>query len=79
MRNAVGVDFSEYKRPTIERRLARRMALRRAEDLQDYLALLQGDPEEVRALYEDILIHVTSFFRDPEVFEALKSRSFRRS
>ena len=43
-------------------------------DLQDYLALLQGDPDEVRALYEDILIHVTSFFRDPEVFEALESQ-----
>ena len=42
--------------------------------LQAYLALLQGDPDEVRALYEDILIHVTSFFRDPAVFEALESQ-----
>ena len=49
VRNAVGVDFSEYKAPTFERRLARRMALRRVENLQDYLALLQGDPEEIRA------------------------------
>ena len=40
----------------------------------EYLALLQRDPDEVRALYEDILIHVTSFFRDPEVFEALESQ-----
>ena len=74
VRNAFGVDFSEYKLATVERRLARRMALRRAQDLQAYLALVQGDPEEVRALYEDILIHVTSFFRDPAVFEALASQ-----
>src|SRR4029079_1666732 len=74
VRNAFGVDFSEYKLATVERRLARRMAVRRAEDEQAYLALLQGDPEEARALYEDILIHVTSFFRDPAVFEALSSQ-----
>ena len=74
MRNATGVDFSEYKLATVERRLARRMALRRTQDLLDYLALARGDPEEARALYEDILIHVTSFFRDPAVFEALESQ-----
>ena len=74
VRNATGVDFSEYKLATVERRLARRMALRRAQDLQAYLAIVQGDPEEAHALYEDILIHVTSFFRDPAVFEALSSQ-----
>jgi two-component system CheB/CheR fusion protein len=74
VRNALGVDFSEYKPSTVERRLARRMALRRAQDGPAYLALLQGDPDEVSALYEDVLIHVTSFFRDPPVFEALASQ-----
>jgi len=74
VRNALGVDFSEYKPSTVERRLARRMALRRAHDGPAYLTLLQGDPDEVRALYEDVLIHVTSFFRDPPVFEALGSQ-----
>jgi chemotaxis methyl-accepting protein methylase/signal transduction histidine kinase/chemotaxis response regulator CheB len=74
VRDAVGVDFSEYKGPTLERRLARRMALRRVDGLPDYLALLEGDPQEVRSLYEDVLIHVTSFFRDREVFEALESQ-----
>lgn len=76
VRNAVGVDFSEYKAPTSARRLARRMVLRKVESLQEYLTLLQGDPEEVRSLYEDLLIHVTSFFRDPEVFEHLKTHVF---
>jgi len=74
VRNTVGVDFSEYKLATVERRLARRMALRRAPDAQAYLAIVQGDPEEARALYEDILIHVTSFFRDPAVFDALAAQ-----
>ncbi len=76
VRSAVGVDFSEYKLPTFERRLARRMALRQVEDLQQYLAVLQRDPEEIRSLYEDVLIHVTSFFRDPDVFEGLTKHVF---
>jgi two-component system, chemotaxis family, CheB/CheR fusion protein len=79
VRNAFGVDFGEYKLSTIVRRLARRMALRRMPDERAYLALLQGDPAEARALYEDILIHVTSFFRDPKVFEVLDRRSCPRS
>src|SRR5581483_11994022 len=74
LREGVGVDFAEHKGATFDRRLARRMALRRMDSRQDYLALLQRDPQEVRSLYEDILIHVTSFFRDREVFEALESR-----
>ncbi len=74
VRKAIGVDFGEYKPSTVERRLARRMALRRVQDEQAYLALLHGDPAEARALYEDILIHVTSFFRDPALFDALESQ-----
>jgi two-component system CheB/CheR fusion protein len=70
------VDFSEYKAPTFDRRLARRMALSRTETLPAYLALLAEKPDEVLALYEDCLIHVTSFFRDPEVFESLKTTVF---
>ncbi len=75
VRNAVGVDFTEFKQGTIERRLGRRMALRRANDLEAYSTLLQGDPDEVRALYEDLLIHVSSFFRDPEAFAALAAHT----
>jgi two-component system, chemotaxis family, CheB/CheR fusion protein len=76
VRNAIGIDFSEYKSPTFERRLGRRMALRHVDDLQAYLGLLQAEPGEVRSLYEDALIHVTSFFRDAELFESLATRVF---
>ena len=72
VRSKTGVDFSEYKRATIERRAARRMALRETEDLEGYLRLLQTDEGEARALCEDVLIHVTSFFREPAAFEALE-------
>jgi two-component system CheB/CheR fusion protein len=74
VRKTVGVDFTEYKRPTLQRRLARRITLRRAKGPQDYLALLRREPEEVRALYADTLIHVTSFFRDRGVYDVLESR-----
>lgn len=76
VRSCVGVDFSEYKAATFDRRVARRMVLRRAEDIQQYLAILQKEPAEIQSLYEDVLIHVTSFFRDPEVFESLKTQVF---
>ncbi|HUR49395.1 MAG TPA: chemotaxis protein CheB, partial [Acidimicrobiales bacterium] len=73
VRDAVGVDFSEYKGATFERRLARRMALCHVETTQGYLVLLRQDPGEIRSLYEDALIHVSSFFRDRDVFEGLKT------
>ncbi len=76
VRTAARVDFGEYKSPTFQRRLARRMALRRIDTIEAYLHLLQQTPEEVWALFEDTLIHVTSFFRDPEVFEHLKADVF---
>lgn len=72
LRRVTRVDFSEYKPPTIGRRVARRMALHQIEALADYVALLQRDRNEVTALYQDLLINVTSFFRDSEAFEALK-------
>lgn len=72
LRRATRVDFSEYKPPTISRRIRRRMVLHRMEDLGDYVRLLHRDHREVNALYQDLLINVTSFFRNPEAFEALK-------
>jgi two-component system CheB/CheR fusion protein len=76
VRSAVGIDFSEYKRASIRRRLARRMALHRLTTLEEYVRLLRKDRAEVQALFEDLLIQVTAFFRDAEAFEALKQRVF---
>jgi two-component system, chemotaxis family, CheB/CheR fusion protein len=76
LRSTTGVDFSHYKPKTIARRIHRRMLLCKLEQLGDYAAYLAANPTEVRALYEEILIHVTSFFRDPEAFELLKTQVF---
>lgn len=76
LRSQTGVDFSHYKPNTLERRIQRRMLLYKLERLQDYAELLQQNPIEVKALYEEILIHVTYFFRDPEAFQQLKEQVF---
>ena len=76
LRVAFGVDFTHYKRTTLQRRIFRRMALYRLETLVDYVRYLQETPIEVQALYQEILIHVTSFFRDATAFEALKREIF---
>jgi two-component system CheB/CheR fusion protein len=72
LRRATNVDFSEYKPPTIGRRIQRRMALHKIETLAEYVVLLQRDRNEVNLLYQDLLINVTSFFRNPEAFDAMK-------
>jgi two-component system CheB/CheR fusion protein len=71
LRRTTGVDFTHYKPPTIRRRVRRRMALHRLHELSDYVKLLQKNPTEVQNLHDDILIHVTGFFREPESFVAL--------
>jgi two-component system, chemotaxis family, CheB/CheR fusion protein len=71
-----GVDFTHYKHNTIKRRILRRLALDRVESLADYAAYLEAHRSEVKKLYEDILINVTGFFREPEAFEALKNLVF---
>ena len=71
LRTASGVDFRRYKRPTIARRLQRRMVLHRMTRIDQYLKLLKAHPEEIRILYRDILIHVTRFFREPESFAGI--------
>ena len=76
VRSATKADFSHYKQSTVMRRISRRMAAQHVEDLEGYLELLRGDPAEVEALYQDLLIRVTSFFRQPEVFTMLKERIF---
>jgi len=66
-------DFSLYKANTLKRRIARRIAVTRARDAADYLKVLQRDSREIQALFQDLLIGVTSFFRDPEAFAYLKA------
>ncbi|HET6217386.1 MAG TPA: chemotaxis protein CheB [Acidobacteriaceae bacterium] len=72
LRRSTTVDFSGYKSPTIARRIQRRMALQKIENLKDYGSFLHRNAGEVEALYQDLLINVTSFFRNPEAFAALK-------
>ena len=76
LRNTTGVDFRLYKRGTILRRTLRRMALLKMESLEQYSAFLRQHPDEVSALFQEILIHVTSFFREPATFDALRQRVF---
>ena len=70
----IGADFTHYKQSTLHRRIAHRMVLRGVHDEVDYLRLLQKETTEVDALFRDALIHVTSFFRDPAVFQTLQER-----
>lgn len=78
LRVATGVDFSSYKQNTIFRRITRRAVLHKMESLREYARFLQGNPAETDALYQDVLISVTSFFRNPDAFEVLKSKVFPR-
>ena len=72
LRTQTGHDFSFYKSSTIHRRIERRMAVQRIETLSEYVKFLQQTPSEVEALFRDLLIGVTSFFRDPEAFKLLE-------
>jgi two-component system, chemotaxis family, CheB/CheR fusion protein len=76
LRGAMGVDFTFYKQSTIRRRITRRMTLRKMDSLREYAQYLKKHSEELDALYHDLLIKVTGFFRDPGTFEALKSEVF---
>jgi two-component system CheB/CheR fusion protein len=76
LRDHTKVDFSDYKQTTIKRRIERRMIIQKTSSFQDYAKYLQAHQEEVHALFNDILINVTDFFRDPDSFEILKSQVF---
>jgi two-component system, chemotaxis family, CheB/CheR fusion protein len=76
LRRTSGVDFAQYKPNTIYRRAMRRMVILKQESLVEYASHLKEHPEEGSKLFEDILIPVTSFFRDFEAFEALKSQVY---
>ncbi|MBB3949090.1 CheR family methyltransferase [Aureimonas jatrophae] len=74
VRQAVGHDFSGYKRTTLVRRVERRMHVLGIETGRGYLARVRTDAGECSALFRDLLINVTRFFRDPELFEVLRQR-----
>ena len=74
LRKETGIDFHDYKHGTLRRRIARRMLLQQLAELGAYSDQLETDGSELVALYEDLLINVTSFFRDPDVFQALEQR-----
>ncbi len=78
IRTATGVDFTYYKQATVLRRINRRMLLHKIDKLEHYVRYLQENPKEAGVLYQDILINVTSFFRDPVTFTALKNVVFPR-
>jgi two-component system CheB/CheR fusion protein len=72
LRNATGNDFHGYKHATFLRRIQRRMQVVQLDDIERYIARLRDDPGEVQHLFQDLLIGVTQFFRDPAEFEALE-------
>jgi len=76
LRQSTGVDFTHYRQTTILRRIQRRMVVHKIDKLKDYVRYVQSTPDEIKTLYQDILINVTSFFRNPKVFETLKTRVF---
>jgi two-component system CheB/CheR fusion protein len=73
IRNATGADFTHYKPSTIHRRIVRRMLLKKIPTVREYVELLRQDGVELNALHDEILIHVTSFFREPETFQTLET------
>ena len=76
LRLAYGVDFSSYKESTVNRRLSRRMVINQVDKMDNYVKLLRTSKAEAEALFTDLLIGVTSFFREPEAFDLLNKEVF---
>ncbi|MHB8520419.1 MAG: CheR family methyltransferase [Limisphaerales bacterium] len=76
LKHVCQVDFSLYKQATLKRRISRRMVLQRIERLDDYATILRSNPQELKNLFQDLLINVTSFFRDRGVYATLKKKVF---
>jgi two-component system CheB/CheR fusion protein len=74
LRDRTGNDFSLYKENTIRRRIERRMNVHQIENLRQYLRFVLANPHELDALFQELLIGVTSFFRDPQAFEVLEQK-----
>jgi two-component system CheB/CheR fusion protein len=78
LRAQIGHDFSQYKPSTVQRRIERRMAVHQIGTISDYVKFLQQTTAECEALFRDLLIGVTSFFRDPKCFQALEDQVIPR-
>lgn len=78
LRSRTGHDFSFYKPTTIKRRISKRMMVHKCSTIADYIGVLQSNVTELDALFHDLLINVTAFFRDPEGFEELRRKVLPR-
>ena len=76
LRKATKVDFADYKHATIKRRILRRMLILKTNKMEEYLNYLKTNPGELSSLFQDILINVTGFFREPKTFDAMKQEIF---
>ena len=76
LRRSTGVDFTRYRQTTIVRRIQRRMVVHKIEQLDEYVRYLHSNSGEIKSLYQDMLINVTSFFRNPPAFDVLSSTVF---
>ena len=78
IRSATGHDFSHYKPSTIARRIERRLAIHQIKTLADYILYLQTNPAEIDVLFKNLVIGVTSFFRDTEAYNVLEQKALPR-
>ena len=76
LKSSLGVDFSHYRETTVNRRITRRMVINKTDNIKTYIEYLRTHPSEQQALFDDMLIGVTSFFREPSTFTALKEKVF---
>ena len=76
LKSTFGVDFTHYKEGTINRRITRRMVINQINSTKEYIEYLKSHPKELQALFDDMLIGVTSFFREPETFNLLKEKVY---
>ncbi|HAM10133.1 MAG TPA: chemotaxis protein CheB [Bacteroidales bacterium] len=76
LRTHTGNDFSMYKKNTLYRRIDRRMGIHKIDKIISYVHFLQGNPKEIEILFKELLIGVTNFFRDPEVWDNLRDKVF---
>lgn len=78
LKRQLNIDFSNYKKTTLSRRVDRRMLILKQSSEKEYAEHLKKNPAEAKILFAELLIHVTNFFRDPKSFEALKNKVFPR-